>query len=98
MALRGSVFKEQVKSQILQLFPNSFINEKEIRIFGEEDGEEVQVKIILTTAKENVEHSGKTNAAVPTPPKVVAPTESKIAEPSAEEMENIKALLNKFNL
>ena len=41
-------------NKILEVFPNSFINGKEIRICGNENGEEVQIKVTLTAAKENI--------------------------------------------
>ena len=35
---------------------DSFINDKEIRICGEEDGYPVQIKVTLTAAKENIDN------------------------------------------
>ena len=54
MAARGQELKNQIVNKILEVFPNSFINGKEIRICGNENGEEVQIKVTLTAAKENI--------------------------------------------
>lgn len=55
---RGNASKEIITDVIMRVFPNAFMNGKEIRIPLSEDGEEVQVKVTLTAAKENVSHEG----------------------------------------
>jgi len=52
---RGAVSKEKITNTILQIFPNSFTYDKEIRIPMVEDGEQIQIKVTLTAAKTNVE-------------------------------------------
>ena len=52
---RGAASKEIITSKIMEVFPNSFVFDKEIRIPIEEDGEIVQIKVKLTAAKTNVE-------------------------------------------
>ena len=56
MAARGSVLKQEVATKILAAFPGSFLynDGKEIRIPVMENGEEIQIKVALTAAKENV--------------------------------------------
>ena len=55
MALKGSISKEIVTKKILETFEGSFQYEKEIRIPMEEDGNQIQLKCVLTCAKTNVE-------------------------------------------
>ena len=56
MAVRGQKLKAQITQKILDTFDGSFINDKEIRICGEEDGYPVQIKVTLTAAKENIDN------------------------------------------
>ena len=59
MALKGSISKEIVTKKILETFEGSFQYEKEIRIPMEEDGNQIQLKCVLTCAKTNVEPNGE---------------------------------------
>lgn len=56
MAAKGQKLKAQITQKILDTFDGSFINDKEIRICGEEDGYPVQIKVTLTAAKENIDN------------------------------------------
>ena len=56
MAVRGQKLKAQITQKILDTFDGSFVNDKEIRICGEEDGYPVQIKVTLTAAKENIDN------------------------------------------
>ena len=58
MAIKGAQSKEFVAKQIIDTFEGSFKYEKEIRIPCYEDGQEIQIKVTLTAAKENVEPNG----------------------------------------
>ena len=60
MAAKGSVLKEEITNKILECFPGSFRYDKEIRIPGIENSENLQIKITLTCAKVNVENGGDT--------------------------------------
>lgn len=51
---RGSQSKEIITKKILETFEGSFINEKEIRIPIEENGEVIEIKCVLTAAKVNI--------------------------------------------
>ena len=53
MAARGAWSKEQVWNKILETFPGSFVNEKEIRIPMIENGDRIEIKVTLTAAKTN---------------------------------------------
>lgn len=100
---RGAEFKKEITKKILEFFPNSFLynDGKEIRICGQEDGNEIQVKVTLTAAKENV-YSGQDNAT----PGVSAQEniinnqfiEHNIVEPTQEEKNNVKKLMETFGL
>ena len=54
MAVKGTQSKEFVAKQILSAFEGSFKYDKEIRIPCFEDGQEIQIKVTLTTASKNV--------------------------------------------
>ena len=100
---RGQELKKEITKKILEFFPNSFLynDGKEIRICGQENGEEIQVKVALIAAKENV-YLGQDNAT----PGEFAPTnlennksaEQKIVQPTQEEKENVKKLMETFGL
>ena len=100
---RGAEFKKEITKKILEFFPNSFLynDGKEIRICGQEDGNEIQVKVTLTAAKENV-YSGQDNAT----PGISAQEniinnqsiEHNIVEPTQEEKNNVRKLMETFGL
>ena len=97
---RGQELKKEITKKILEFFPNSFLynDGKEIRICGQENGEQIQVKVALTAAKENV-YSGQDNV---TPDDIqitnTSTIESKIVEPTQEEKDNVKKLMETFGL
>lgn len=90
---RGQSTKEKITKIILECFPNSFINGKEIRIAAQEDGEEVQIKVTLTAAKENVDHESNIAPSAEKPNMI-----SSITEPTEEEIERVKELANKLGI
>ena len=55
MAAKGAVSKEIVMTKLLEVFPNAFVYDKTIRIPMVEDGNELQIKVALTAAKDIVE-------------------------------------------
>lgn len=93
MAVRGSVAKEEFIAKLHEFFPNLIMNGKEIRIPWMENGEEVQLKIALTAAKENIAGSV---------PVEYTKTETKIIDdcpaPTAEEKKRVQELLNKLSI
>ena len=99
MAAKGAVSKEKIVSQILETFPGSFQYDKELRIPMIEDGAEVQIKVVLTCAKVNVESGGDTAMPGDTVSSV-APTSTPAAlvEPTAEEKARVSDLLGKLGL
>jgi hypothetical protein len=100
---RGQELKKEITKKILEFFPNSFLynDGKEIRICGQENGEEIQVKVTLTAAKENV-YSGQDNATPGTTAEMNFESnkqvEQKITEPTQEEKDNVKKLMETFGL
>ena len=97
---KGQKSKIDIQNKILEIFPKAFIYNKEIRIPMIEDSEEIQIKVTLTAAKENV-YSGQDNAT----PGIAAinisevqPIEQKTIEPTQEEKNNVKKLMETFGL
>lgn len=94
---RGQKSKEEVMNKILELFPNSFIYEKEIRIPYKEDDEDIQLKCVLTCAKVNVERDG--DIAIPGNAKEEKEEKIEtIVVPTQEEKDTVKNLLESFGL
>lgn len=104
---KGAASKEIIFAKILETFEGSFIYNggKEIRIPMMEDGNEIQIKVALTTAKENVYPENG-----PAAPAVVAQEEvptsafpepkaaKKPIQPTEEEKANVEALLKSLGL
>ena len=80
-------------NKILEVFPNSFINGKEIRICGTENGEEVQIKVTLTAAKENI-----VNETVEKLTTATAITEDYTVEITPKEKRTVAEMLAALNL
>lgn len=104
MALKGSLSKENVTKKILATFEGSFQYEKEIRIPMIENGEEIQLKLVLTCAKTNVAPGG--DVATPgeinfgeNSSKTISESEQiNHIEPTQEEKDNISRLAKMLNL
>ena len=58
---RGQIAKAEIQKKILNNFEGSFLynDGKEIRIPIQENGEDIQIKVTLTAAKENVVSGGE---------------------------------------
>lgn len=100
MAAQGTLLKQTITDKLLEAFPSSFINGKEIRICGIENGAEVQVKVTLTTAKTNVEHPDGDMDIVPIasdPTTTIgSANNSTQTEPTAEEKAKVSDFLAKL--
>ena len=92
-------------NKILATFPDSFKYEKEIRIPMMENGEPLQIKVTLTAAKNMVDVGG--DVAIPGDQSgafaaTSAPAQLKhdavMAEPTAEEKQNVKNLMTMLGL
>lgn len=99
---RGQISKTKATEAILKAFPGSFTYDKEIRIPFIEDGETIQLKCVLTCAKVNVEQNG--DVAIPGEVSTDInfedgkPIEQKVIEPTQEEKENVRKLMETFGL
>ena len=98
---KGSQFKKEVLNKMLETFSNSFLynDGKELRICGQENGEDIQLKCVLTCAKVNVEKDG--DIAIPGEVENKIPetkNEKTIVMPTQEEKDNVKNLLESFGL
>lgn len=100
---KGQQLKKEIQNKILETFPNSFVynDGKEIRICGNEAGECLQIKCVLTCAKENVEVGADNAMPGDFPaPKMTAPTPERTApvQPTEAEKANVAALLKSLGL
>ena len=105
---KGSESKSIFYAKILETFEGSFMynDGKEIRIPFKEDGKDIQLKIVATCAKDNVEPGG--DAAVPgvkaTKVTIAEGAEpvfedvSAAVEPSAEELNTVSNLMESLGL
>lgn len=91
---RGADSKNIVIAKIQEMFPNAFfVDGKELRIPMMEGDEEVQLKVGLTCAKENVPHDGAVSTAA-----VSIETPATPVEVSQEEKDRIQAMMAKLKL
>lgn len=107
---KGQLAKENIKNKILEVFDGAFTysNGKELRIPWDENGTEVQIKVALTCAKDNVNPNGEMAPAAIAKeedatsnfpaPKTAKESTVTIAEPSAEEKQNVEDLLKALGL
>lgn len=92
---RGADSKNIVIAKIQEMFPNAFfVDGKELRIPMIEGDEEVQLKVGLTCAKENVPHDG----AVTSTAAIGAETPATPVEVSQEEKDRIQSMMAKLKL
>ena len=85
---KGAESKSLVTKKILEIFPNAFLynNDKEIRIPLTEQGETIEIKVVLSCAK--------TPAAEPVP----APSEVAPPQISEEDRRKVQELMAKLGL
>ena len=100
---KGQQLKKEIQNKILEAFPGSFLynDAKEIRICGTEGGELLQIKCVLTCAKENVEVGA--DSAIPgdfPAPKMTAPTpqSNTPVQPTEDEKQKVADLLKSLGL
>lgn len=89
---RGADEKQLVQEKLVELFPNAFVYDKILRIpIGD-----VQIKVTLTAAKDNVECGG--DVALPGEDtsgiETVAETQAAAAEPSQEEIDAVSHIMS----
>lgn len=99
---KGQQSKELFYNKILEIFNEAFMynNGKEVRIPFQEDGKDIQLKIVVTCAKDNVEPGE--DQAIPGAKVVVkegaepafkSATEEKIVEPTKEELDTVSSMM-----
>ena len=101
---KGAIAKEEIFAKMMEVFEGSFMynNGKELRINWNEEGNEVQIKVALTCAKEVVSPEGEVMKAAATAkeagpiPSATVPTSFK--EPTPEEKQNVEDLLKSLGL
>ena len=105
---KGSESKSIFYAKILETFEGSFMynDGKEIRIPFKEDGKDIQLKIVATCAKDNVEPGGDTEVPGVKATKVtiaegaepVFEDVSKTIEPSQSELDAVNNLMSQLGL
>ena len=98
---KGALAKADVTKKILSMFDNACEYGKEIRVPMIENGEQVQIKVTLTCAKENVECGADTAlpGEFPTPVNAApTPVNTAPVQPTAEEKQNVANLLRSLGL
>ncbi len=103
MALKGTIAKKEITDKILATFEGSFLynDGKEIRIPFVEEGNDVQIKVALTCAKDNVLPGADvalpgTTISTPVSSSTRAPVTP--VETSQEEKDNIKRMMEVLGL
>lgn len=93
---KGSQSKEVIIAKIFEVFPDAFMDGKDLRIPMVEDGAEVQIKCSFTCAKTNVERGGApaVAGAIPT----AAVTVNQPVEPTAEEKKTLSEMMQMLGL
>lgn len=105
MAVKGAESKSLVTKKILEIFPNAFLynNDKEIRIPLTEQGEQIEIKVVLSCAKTPVREaavldwSGGSSTA-PAAELVPASNEIGPLQISEEDRRKVQELMAKLGL
>nr|DAP37553.1 MAG TPA: hypothetical protein [Caudoviricetes sp.] len=105
MAAKGAESKSLVTKKILEIFPNAFLynSDKEIRIPLTEQGETIEIKVVLSCAKTLVREaavldwSGNSST---TPAAELVPASNEIGPPqiSEEDRRKVQELMAKLGL
>ena len=105
---KGSESKSIFYAKILETFEGSFMynDGKEIRIPFKEDGKDIQLKIVATCAKDNVEPGGDvavpgvkaTKVTIAEGAEPVFEDVSKTIEPSQSELDAVNNLMSQLGL
>ena len=95
MAAKGTESKAKITEKILEVFSNSFINDKEIRIPMIENGERVEIKCTLVCAKTNV---GSDDMDMRESAKATSDQSPANLEITEEEKKEVVSLIDKLGL
>lgn len=91
---KGADSKEKVKQKILEIFEGSFVNDKEIRIPMVENGENLEIKVTLTCAKDVIgggEASVPAEATASAFPTPAAPAKVEVTDEEKQRLKNLLA-------
>ena len=92
---KGSSSKEILIAKLKEVYPDSFMYEKNLIIPFIEDGQKIQLKVALSCCKTNIEQGGDVAIPGAQTPTVSALTNEKTPiEPTAEEKKNISDFLS----
>lgn len=102
---KGQIAKAEITKKILSNFDGAFLynDGKEIRIPMVENGENIQIKVTLTAAKENVEQGADNAVPGAAADKIEfennsSTTSKPIVEPTEAEKNNVNDLLRALGL
>lgn len=101
---KGTDSKKKIFDALIEKYPNSFWEDenKILRIPFNEGGERVEIKITLTAAKNNLQENGGENVAnfnSDSTKDSKGKIEFKVdVEPSKEELDNVKKMLEALDL
>ncbi len=98
MAVRGTQAKADITQKILETFSGSFVHEKEIRIPYVEDGVGGEIKVTLTAAKVAVGNNANSVKTEESAETTFVKNEQVPQEPTEEEKERLKMLLEKLGI
>lgn len=101
MAARGTDSKNIIFAKLQEVFPNSFFEDqgKILRIPLDENGTRVEVKVTLTAAKTNLGGENPASAFDNNPTLQNNSTiNSTVLEPTQEEKENVRMLIESLGL
>ena len=106
MATNGNESKKMIFTKLQEIFPDSFVYGKELRINLMENGEKIQIKVVLTKSKTIVDAGADT--AVPgekvevvtglSADGPVTAQRTEMREPTEAEKKNISNLLAELGL
>ena len=95
---RGTEAKEYITNKLIEVFEGTFLNGKEIRIPYIEDGENLEIKVTLTCAKDNLRDIIKSNSvAVYKDEDEKESPNPQLIEPTQEEKQRVQDFLDKLN-
>lgn len=91
---KGASSKQIIIDKIMEIYPAAFIYGKELRIPMEEDGQNIEIKLTLACAKNNVKDNDINENTV----SFENNNNNNNIEPSDEEKENISKLMERLGL
>jgi len=105
MAIKGTESKTRVLNKILETFPDAFLynNDKEIRIPFTEQGDQVEIKVVLSCAKTPVRQAAvldwsPDSSTTTSEESIPAPVEQPSPQISEEDRRKVAELMAKLGL